>query len=149
MIAETLSEVYLRGIEQLKAELSLYKNEADLWLVKGDVKNSTGTLTLHLCGNLKHFIGAVLGKSGFIRERDKEFSDRNISREKLLAELNSVSEMLSKTLPTLSDEAVLKVYPADFSPGKTVTTLYVLARLISHFDYHLGQINYHRRLITV
>jgi hypothetical protein len=148
MIAKTLLEIYLRDLDLLKTELSLCKTEEDIWRLKGDVKNSTGTLVLHLCGNLKHFIGAVLGKTGYTRERDKEFSDRNISREKLLKEIESVIEVLAKTLPGLSDEEVMKTYPADFSPGKTVTTLYVLARLISHFNYHLGQINYHHRLIT-
>jgi uncharacterized damage-inducible protein DinB len=149
MIAQTLLEIYQRDLDLLKTELSLYKNEADIWALKGDVKNSAGTLVLHLAGNLNHFIGAVLGKSGYIRQRDKEFSDRNISREKLRVEIDRVSEMLTKTLTGLSDEDVMKAYPADFSPGKTSTTLYVLARLISHFNYHLGQVNYHRRLISL
>ncbi len=81
---QTYLQFFLRDLNKLKEEISLYKNENDLWAVKGDVKNSGGTLALHLIGNLKHFIGAQLGNTGYIRNRDKEFSDKNIPKEKIL-----------------------------------------------------------------
>src|ERR1051325_6762604 len=100
-----------KDIKKLIEEISLYKNESDLWILKGDgstslttgIKNSPGTLALHITGNLKHFIGAQLGKTGYIRERDKEFSDRNVSKENLLKGLNEALEIVKTTLPKLSD----------------------------------------------
>ena len=65
----------------------LYKNEEDVWKIKEGISNSAGNLTLHLLGNLNHFIGATLGNTGYVRERDKEFSLKNIPRIQLVEDL--------------------------------------------------------------
>ena len=136
----------LRDANKLKEEISLYKNESDLWILKGDVKNSGGTLALHLIGNMKHFIGAQLGKTGFVRNRDKEFADRNIPRETILKEIDEVIEMLKKILPTIKDSDLEKEYPIEFL-GEKRTIGYILLVIATHLNYHLGQVNYHRRLL--
>ena len=146
MILTQLTEFYLRDVNKLKEEVSLYKNESDLWILKGDIKNSAGTLTLHLIGNLKHFIGAQLGSTGYIRNRDKEFSDRNIPRENMLKEIDEVIAMLKKVLPSIKDADLNKEYPIEFLGAKR-TIGYILMMLSIHLGYHLGQVNYHRRLI--
>jgi len=135
-----------KDINKLKEEISLYKNESDLWKLSGDIKNSTGTLTLHLIGNLKHFIGAILGKTGYVRERDKEFAERNISREKMLKGLDETLAIVKNILPKLSDEDLQKDFPLPFLE-KIRPTIEILFILYGHFNYHLGQINYHRRLL--
>lgn len=146
MILTQLTEFYLRDVAKLKEEILLYKNESDLWILKGDIKNSSGTLTLHLIGNLKHFIGAQLGNTGYIRNRDKEFSDRNIPRENMLKEIDEVIAMLKKVLPALKDSDMDKEYPIEFLGAKR-TIGYIIMMLAIHLSYHLGQINYHRRLM--
>jgi hypothetical protein len=146
MMLTYLTEFYLRDVNKLKEEISLYKNETDLWILKGDIKNSAGTLTLHLIGNLKHFLGAQLGNTGYIRNRDKEFSDRNIPRENMLKEIDEVILMLKKVFPLLKDSDLEKEYPIEFLGAKR-TTGYILMMLATHLSYHLGQINYHRRLM--
>ncbi len=75
---ETLSQLFLRDLEKLKTEISSFKDEKKIWEISGEIKNSAGNLCLHLCGNLQHFIGAVLGNSGYIRNRDAEFSRKNV-----------------------------------------------------------------------
>ncbi len=137
----------LRDANKLKEEISLYRNETDLWALKGDVKNSGGTLTLHLIGNLKHFIGAQLGNTGYVRNRDKEFADRDIPREKILIEIEEVISMLKKILPSLKDTDLEKEFPIEFLGAKR-TIGYMLLTLSNHFNYHLGQINYHRRMMA-
>ena len=146
MTSQILLELYKKDIIKLKEEISLYKNESDLWLLKGDVKNSPGTLALHITGNLKHFIGAQLGETGFVRERDKEFSDRNVSKENLLKGLNEALEIVKNTLPKLSDEDLQKDFPIPFLE-KVRPTIEILFILYGHLNYHLGQVNYHRRLL--
>ncbi len=146
MIAEIILEKFIRDLGQLKEELSLYKNESDLWVIKGDIKNAPGNLALHLIGNLKHFIGATLGNTGYVRQRDKEFSDKNVSKAVLLSEIDEVIATMKKVLPTLKDEDLAKTFPLEFL-GKKVLTIEMLIQLYGHFNYHLGQINYHRRLI--
>lgn len=139
-------EILDRDVLKLKEELSLYKNESDLWLLKGQVKNSAGTLALHIAGNLKHYIGAVLGNTGYVRQRDKEFSDRNVPRGQLLAGLEEARQIVNQVLLGLSDEQLGKEYPIEFMGRRSTHS--VLIVLVSHLGYHLGQVNYHRRLLT-
>ena len=75
---ETLSQLFLRDLDKLKTEITSFKDEKKIWEISGDIKNSAGNLCLHLCGNLQHFIGAVLGNSGYVRNRDAEFSRKNV-----------------------------------------------------------------------
>jgi len=146
MIIQNLLSSYLRDLNKLKEEVLLYKNENDLWIVKADVKNSAGNLTLHIIGNLKHFIGAQLGKTGYIRNRDKEFSGKSISREKMISEVDEVISTLEKVLSKINDNDFDKEYPILFL-GEKRTIGYLLLTLLTHLSYHLGQINYHRRLV--
>lgn len=145
MIAQNFLSWYLRELNKLKEEISLYKNEANLWMIKGEVKNPPGTLAVHLIGNLKHFIGAQLGNTGYIRNRDKEFSDRNVPRETILKEIDEVIEIVQKVLPTISDEKFNSEFPLEFL-GQKRSVGEILFILYGHLNYHLGQINYHRRL---
>lgn len=101
---------------------------------------------MHLCGNLKHFIGFGIGKNGYIRNRDLEFSIKGLSKEDILSEIKSTSDAISPVLEKLTKEDLLNKYEYDFF-GDGTTIDYVLMRLASHFTYHLGQINYFRRLL--
>jgi hypothetical protein len=147
MMIQPYLEFFLRDLDKVKEEISLYKNESDLWTVTGDIQNSAGTLTLHLIGNLKHFVGAQIGFTGYVRDRDKEFSDRNISSEKLISEVDEVISIVKKVLPTIKDEDFNKEFPVEMY-GARRTTGYIILSLSTHFCYHLGQINYHRRLLA-
>ena len=146
MNAKLIAELFERDIKNLQKEILLYKKQEDLWKIEGGISNSGGTLCLHLIGNLNHFIGSVLGKTGFVREREKEFSDRNITREKITEQFDHAVKMVNDVLSRLSDEDLAKEFPIDFGGKKK--TIQVLMILIAHFNYHLGQINYHRRLIS-
>ncbi len=146
MIKEALIEIFERDLLKLKEEISLYKEENKLWITEKNISNSAGNLTLHLIGNLNHFIGATLGKTGYIRERDKEFSDKNISRIDLLESIDGTISIVKATLEDLTLEDFEKDFPLE-KHGKIVKIDFMLLHLLSHFEYHLGQINYHRRLI--
>lgn len=146
MLHHTLPEIYDRDLLKLKEEINLYKDEANLWVVKNGISNSAGNLCLHLIGNLSHFIGATLGNTGYIRTREVEFSSKNIPREKLNAELDKVTEVVKVTLGKLSSADYKKDFPLQVQ-NKVVSTEYMLLHLLTHLSYHLGQINYHRRLM--
>lgn len=135
-----------RDLTALKAEISLYKDENNLWITTEHIANSGGNLALHLIGNLNHFIGATLGNTGYIRKRDKEFSDKNIPREKLLSEIDKVLSIVKNTINNLSEEDLAKEFPLK-KHNETVLTGAMLLHLIAHLSYHLGQINYHRRFV--
>jgi len=142
----TIAALFERDINKLIEEINLYKNEEDIWKIKEGISNSSGNLTLHLLGNLNHFIGATLGNTGYVRERDKEFSLKNIPRIQLVEDLKKVTEVVKDTVTRLSDKDLEKDFPVPLN-DKTLSTSFVLLHLLGHFSYHLGQVNYHRRLI--
>ena len=149
MITTTIGGIFERELNKLAEEIKLYPNEASIWKVTDGIKNSGGNLCLHICGNLQHFIGNVLGNTGYVRNRDKEFADKNISVADLLNEIEITKKAVVKTLENIPDTDLDKEYtafPAHLLGKENITKFYFLAHLIAHMDYHIGQINYHRRL---
>lgn len=139
--------LYGREIEALKEEILAYKNEEDLWKLQGEIKNSPANLALHLCGNLKHFIGATLGNTGYVRDRENEFAVKDVPGEEIIREIDSTIETVIPILAQLTHEDMNRPFPLDtFGEGRTTGS--VITLLIFHFGYHLGQINYHRRLFN-
>jgi len=143
-----LTTLFRRDLEKLSAELEAYPSEASIWAVSGDIKNSAGTLTLHLVGNLNHFIGKVLGHSDYVRDRDAEFSRRNVPRAELLEQVQNTKTMIEHALPSLNAASLEDLYPLE-PLGHSMTTGYFLLHLYGHLSWHLGQVNYHRRLLAL
>ncbi len=141
---EVLAKIYERDLQKLRAEINLYQNDEDLWKTGGQITNSGGNLGLHLIGNLKHFFGTNLGVTDFVRDRAAEFSSKDIYRAGLLAEIYKTSEIVAKVLENLSENDLSQNYSEPYQ-GASVTTGWMMVHLLTHFDYHLGQINYHRR----
>jgi uncharacterized damage-inducible protein DinB len=146
MLTDILAQLYERDLTKLKGEIEQYE-EADLWRTRGEISNSAGNLCLHLTGNLKHFFGAVLGGTGYVRDRDAEFSSRNVSKQEMLSDIDATLGVVRSTLEKLTTDDFEKTYPIEVF-GHPMTTGYFLTHLATHFNYHLGQINYHRRLLA-
>ncbi|MBK8520236.1 MAG: DUF1572 family protein [Chitinophagaceae bacterium] len=146
MITGTLIELFERDLQRLKTEIELYKDEDNLWVLKKGISNTAGNLCLHVIGNLNHFIGATLGKTGYVRYRDDEFNLKNIPRQDLLTNINNCSLILKNIFLKLSDADMDKDFPLE-KHGAIVSNLHMLMHLYAHLSYHLGQINYHRRLL--
>ena len=147
MLTDTLIQLFKRDLTKLKGELNLYDNEAHLWLTPEGISNCAGNLAIHLVGNLNHFIGAVLGETGYVRQRDKEFSDKNVPRDNILKDIDEVMEIIENTLSKLSEDQLQEEYGLRVFRD-SMTTEFFLVHLVAHLNYHLGQINYHRRLLT-
>ena len=143
--SSSLLSLFTRDLNKLKEELNAYSNESNIWKTETGISNSAGNLTLHLIGNLNHFIGSVLGKTGYVRQRDLEFSKKDIPRATLISDLDTTIAMLTSVLGTLSNEELDKEY--EFMKDKQDSTGHFLIHLFGHLSYHLGQINYHRRLL--
>ena len=147
MLRKVLIDLYERDLGKLKDEIQQYADEADLWKTGEGITNSAGNLCLHLTGNLKHFLGAVLGGTGYVRERDAEFANKNVSRSEMLDDIDATLDVVRSTLAGLVENDFDKPYPIEVF-GHPMTTGYFLVHLTTHFNYHLGQINYHRRLVA-
>jgi hypothetical protein len=146
MLTDTLKILYSRDLVKLKQELELYNNEDNIWRIDKNILNSAGNLSLHLIGNLNTYIGAELGNTGYIRNRPEEFSLKNVPRQELISKIERTIEMLDATLSSLTEDQLKSEYPQTVFDGK-VSTEYFLLHLATHLSYHLGQVNYHRRLL--
>ena len=146
MVIETLQKLFKRDLEKLKQEIISYKNEQNLWKIEKGIANSAGNLCLHLVGNPNAYIGAVFGKTGYVRNRDLEFSQKNISKDELTKKIEDTIEVVADGLNKLNEDDLEKEYPLLVFAEKT-SSGYFLIHLAVHLGYHLGQVNYHRRLL--
>ncbi|WP_138992583.1 DinB family protein [Larkinella sp. C7] len=143
---QTLQSLFTRDLHRLKREIELYQDEANLWITDRAITNPAGNLCLHLVGNLNTYIGAVLGHTGYIRHRELEFSLRDIPRIELLQKVDETIQVVLDALDQMREEQLQEEYPLLVFDEKT-STEYFLVHLTTHLTYHLGQINYHRRLL--
>ena len=146
-LAASLGAIFARELATLRMEVEAYPQEADLWRLVPGISNPGGTLALHLAGNLHHFIEAVLGGSGYRRDREYEFQARDVPRADLLRRIDETMAAVRKTLEGLSEAQLGQEYPLEVA-GVRLMTGDFLMHLASHFSYHLGQMDYHRRITT-
>lgn len=146
MLNTILAGFYARDIRRLIEEVNLFSNEEDLWKTQGSVKNSAGNLALHIIGGLNYLIGTTLAQTGYVRDRDQEFSRKGIPRKDLVAQLEQLIPMITGTLTAFTADRMEAEYPLRFD-DMNVPNSYVLVQLLAHLNYHLGQVNYLRRII--
>lgn len=146
MRPETIRHVMLRELRTVSREVDAYASDELLWRIVAGVPNSGGTLALHIAGNLQHYVGAVLGGSGYVRDREAEFSTRGLARAEVRAQVEAAAEAVDFTLADLTREEAEARYPERVS-GRTVRTADFLMHLSVHLGYHLGQLDYHRRVL--
>lgn len=146
MLIATLNQLFERDLNRLVTEIELYKDEENIWRVEDSISNSAGNLVLHIVGNLNTYIGKEIGKTNYIRNRELEFSQKNISRQDLIKMLNDTLLVVTSSLMNVSQTQLESEYPILVFTEKT-STAYLLVHLTTHLSYHLGQVNYHRRLL--
>lgn len=135
----------VRDLRALAREVSAYPDDATVWRELPGVSNAGGTLALHLAGNVRHFVGTVLGGSRFVRDRDAEFSRRGVTRAEIVREIDAAIADADRVLATLTPQRLAEEYPIEVG-GRRLETARFLQHLSAHLAYHLGQLDYHRRI---
>lgn len=148
MLTITLKTLFRRDLEKLISELNQYNTESKIWYTEKGISNSAGNLALHLIGNLNTYIGTYLGNTGYIRDRDLEFSQKDVPRTTLVQKITDTITMIDTVMDNLSQTQVEAIYPIEVF-GAPIHTSHFLIHLSGHLTYHLGQVNYHRRLLDV
>lgn len=143
---DTLKILFNRDLKRLISEIEQYQIESDIWKVKGQINNSAANLCLHLIGNLNTYIGKELGGTAYIRNREHEFTAKDVSRQELIQMVENTIEMINQILDTLDENRLQAEFPILVFDKKT-STEFLMIHLATHVTYHLGQINYHRRLL--
>ena len=147
MNGPAIAAIICRELRTLERELNAYPTEAQIWELPAGLPNSAGTLALHAAGNLQHFVGAVLGGSGYVRDRDAEFARRNVPRAELIEDLQNAERVVRETLPSMDPGRFAETYPLPVA-NRRVNTGEFMTHLATHLAYHAGQLNYHRRIVT-
>ncbi|SNT12536.1 Protein of unknown function [Ekhidna lutea] len=146
MHGQEFNKLFQRDLDKLMTEMESYPNYESLWVKVEGINNSAGNLIMHLCGNLQHFIGAQMAKSGYVRERDFEFAGK-LSFDELKNEINTTKKVLDGYFTQMNSSSLDDKFPIDHF-GHPVTNRFFLMHLQGHLNYHLGQINYHRRILS-
>jgi uncharacterized damage-inducible protein DinB len=147
MNGSILAAVICRELQSMERELNAYQTEDQVWALPAGLPNSGGTLALHAAGNLRHFIGTVLGGGTFVRDRDAEFSRRNVPRAELIDGLREAEKEVHETLTAIDAARFDESYPQPVA-NRRINTGEFLAHLATHLAYHAGQLDYHRRVVT-
>lgn len=142
-----ITNVITRELQALRREIETYPSEEDLWQVRPGITNPGGNLALHLAGNLQYFLGNVLGKNGYVRNRDAEFGNKDVPRAELLREIDNALAAVQTGMGKLTEADLAKPYPEAVGGVKSTTGAF-LAHFATHLAYHLGQVDYHRRILT-
>lgn len=143
MLNNMVAGFYERDLRKLIEEVNLFNDEANLWKTQGSVRNSSGNLVLHIIGGLNHFIGATLAHTGYVRDRDQEFTRKGVERKVLVNELEKLIPMVTETIRNLN---MADEFPIFFDDMKR-SNVYLTVQLSLHLNYHLGQVNYLRRIL--
>jgi Protein of unknown function (DUF1572) len=146
MLIDTIKGILIRDLNKLHKEIESYQHESNIWIVDRQIANSAGNLCLHLIGNLNTYIGKELGGTSYVRNRDQEFSLKDVPRTELLQKLDETIKVIDETLSKLPEGALQQEFPVLVFKDKT-SIEYMLVHNATHLGYHLGQVNYHRRLL--
>ena len=147
MLLPTVAAILDRDLRALRREVEAYPDDPSLWQSVPGVSNVAGTLALHLAGNIQHYFGARLGGTGYVRDRAAEFVRRDVPRSELLVEIEAARAAVRSAAARLTESQLRAEFPEAIAGMKIETGEYLI-HLTTHFAYHLGQLDYHRRLVT-
>jgi hypothetical protein len=147
MVTAAVAAILDRDLRALAREVMAYPDERMLWETPPGIPNSGGTLALHLAGNIRHYFGARLGDTGFVRDRPAEFAARGVPRAVILEHIEEARAAVRAAAARTGEERLGEDFPEVIGGARVATGEYLI-HLVSHFTYHLGQLDYHRRVVT-
>jgi hypothetical protein len=143
-IHSELISLFTRDLRRVAQEIAAFPTDESLWQTAPGVTNSAGNLALHLEGNLREYVGRQLGGIAYTRQRPLEFSTTGLTRADVAARIDVVRESV---IPTLATVDLDTIFPENVL-GQPLTTRQFVLHLLGHLNYHLGQIDYLRRINT-
>ena len=147
MTTAALRLLLTRELRAVRREIEAYPDDAAVWRAVPGLPNTGGTLALHVAGNVRHFIGAIVGGDGYVRDRDAEFSRRDVSRAELTSGIDAAIAAVERALESPRNDLLRGAYPEPIAK-RSLSAADFLLHLVAHLAYHLGQIDYHRRMVT-
>jgi hypothetical protein len=147
MLLPAIAALLDRDLRTLRREVEAYPDEPSLWRTVPGISNVGGTLVLHLTGNLQHYLGARLGGTSYVRDRAAEFARRDVPRSELVGEIEAARQAVKTAISRTTAAELAAEFPEAVGGARVQTGEYLI-HLTTHFAYHLGQIDFHRRVVT-
>lgn len=146
-VPEDLSIFLIRELEAFQREIALFPDDESVWRTVPGITNSVGNLALHVSGNLRHYVGTVLGGTDYVRDRAAEFGRTAGTRRELIEEIGAAITVIREVLPSVPENRLATMFPEPLL-GVQMRTRRLLIQLPVHLAYHLGQAGYLRRALT-
>jgi uncharacterized damage-inducible protein DinB len=146
-VSTELADLFRRDLTRLRQQIEAFSADEILWRTLPGISNSAGNLALHLEGNLREFVGRQLGAVAFQRNRPQEFAQTGVSRVEVAARIEDLTAVVTSVIGALTSEQLDSIYPEN-ALGVPLSTRQFLVHLDGHLNYHLGQIDYLRRVLT-
>jgi hypothetical protein len=147
MLTRELAALFARDLTRLQQEIAAFSGDQALWQAVPGVTNPAGNLVLHLEGNLREYIGRQLGGIAYTRQRGLEFSQQGFTCEDLAARAAQLSATIPGVIASLTEEQLNAEFPERVA-GSPLSSRQFLFSIYGHLNYHLGQIDYIRRVLT-
>ena len=145
-ISTDFAALFTRDLARLARQLDAF-DEAHLWQVLPGVTNSAGNLMLHLSGNLRAFIGLRIGGVAYVRDRPREFGATNVPKAEIAADLAELATLIPRVLDAVTPAQWDEMFPENVL-GTPLSNRHFVIHLYGHLNYHLGQIDYLRRVLS-
>ena len=146
-VRDAIHRLLLRDLRATQREIEAYVDDETLWRVVPGITNPGGTHALHIAGNLRYFLGTVLCNGGYVRDREHEFSARGLTRAEVSTEVVRTMQQVTQTLSTINVAQLQAPYPIKVLDVQLRTDAFLM-HLAVHLGYHLGQLDYHRRIVS-
>jgi Protein of unknown function (DUF664) len=144
--ANDLAFLFRRDLAKLSKQIESFPSDEALWKTLPGVTNAAGNLALHIEGNLREFVGRQLGQIPYLRNRALEFSASGVSRDQLVARLTELRDAIPSVIENLTQEQMDMEYPQVVLEA-AMSTKQFLIHLYGHLNWHLGQVDYLRRIL--
>ena len=142
-----LADLFRRDLATLVREVEAFPSDEMLWQTARGINNAAGNLVLHLEGNLREYIGRQLGGIEYVRDRPLEFSSRGISRRELAERIAELIAAIPPVIASLSVQQMESPFP-EVVLERALSTHAFLIHLLAHLNWHMGQLDYLRRVLT-
>lgn len=144
-IGNEIAWLFRRDLERLRKQVEMVADDDALWTVQPGVTNSVGNLALHLEGNLREFVGRQLGQVAYQRTRPVEFSQKGLTKDAVIERISQLGQLIPSVIESLTPEQIESEFP-EVVLDAPMTTRQFLIHLYGHLNWHLGQIDYLRRI---
>lgn len=146
-LASGLAQLFGRDLTRLIQQIDAFPSDDMLWRRPPGITNAAGNLALHIEGNLREYIGRQLGGRPYERIRAREFTSSGLTRQEVKARITALAEVIPNIVDGLSTAQMEAQYP-EVVLETPLSTAAFLVHLHGHLNWHVGQIDYLRRVLS-